>query len=123
MKQIIIPKENAVFRMDGNGVWHNEHGKIEHPKIIKYFHQSIGKDDRGYFVFQTTDEFEEKVYFPYEETAMFVFDILFKSMIVFCPLKLKLNCFSQNQRLINRSLAFEFCIFIRENKSKTQGRD
>jgi hypothetical protein len=75
MKQIIVPKENAVFWMDENGFWHNEHGKFEHPKIIAYFHKSIRKDDQGYHVYQIRDGCEEKVYFPYEDTALFVVDL------------------------------------------------
>ncbi|WP_022665578.1 hypothetical protein [Desulfospira joergensenii] len=74
-KVIIIPKEDAVFWMDKNGLWHNEHGKFEHPKIIRYFHESIQKDERGYHLRQTRDGFLEKVYFPHEDTALFVFDI------------------------------------------------
>ncbi len=58
--------------MDKDGVWHNEHGKLEHPKIIKYFNQSMGKDDQGYFLSQIINDVEEKVYFSYEETAVFV---------------------------------------------------
>lgn len=74
-KQNIIPKEEAVFWMDRDGTWHNDHGKLEHPKIIKYFNQSIGKDEQGYFLSQTINDIEEKVYFPYEETAVFVVDL------------------------------------------------
>lgn len=74
-EQIIISKENAVFRMDKNGDWHNEHGKFEHPKIIKYFNAAIKKDENGYYVHQATGAYEEKVYFPYEDTALFVVDI------------------------------------------------
>jgi hypothetical protein len=74
-KQIIIPKEKAVFWMNENGDWYNKHGKFEHPKIIKHFHASIQKDHKGYYVHQETDDYEEKVYFPYKETALFVFDI------------------------------------------------
>ena len=51
-KTIVIPKENAVFRMDGNGIWHNEHGRFEHPKIINHFNRSIQKDEQGYFLSQ-----------------------------------------------------------------------
>lgn len=58
--------------MDGNGQWHNAHGKFEHPRIIKYFNASIKKDKNGYFVHQVSDLFEEKVYFKYEDTAVFV---------------------------------------------------
>ncbi|MDX9964443.1 MFS transporter permease [Desulfobacter postgatei] len=79
-KQNIIPKEQAVFWMDNDGTWHNEHGKLEHPKIIKYFNQSIQKDDQGYFLCQNiTNDVEEKVYFPYEETAVFVVDLVKKN--------------------------------------------
>ncbi|OGR12793.1 MAG: MFS transporter permease [Desulfobacterales bacterium RIFOXYA12_FULL_46_15] len=75
-KIIIIPKEEAVFRMDKNGTWHNEHGKFEHPRIIRYFNTAIKKDENGYYVHQATGECEEKVYFPYEDTALFIVDIL-----------------------------------------------
>ncbi len=74
-KQIIIPKEDAVFWMGKNGDWYNEHGKFEHPKIIKYFNSSIRKDETGYYIYQETEDHEEKVYFPYEDTAFFVLDI------------------------------------------------
>ena len=74
-KQIIISKEDAVFWMGKNGGWYNEHGKFEHPRIIKYFNASIKKDENGYYVHQMTDDYDEKVYFPYEDTALFVSDI------------------------------------------------
>ncbi len=74
LKKITISQEDAVFWLDKDGVWQNEHGKFEHPKIIRFFHSSIQKDAGGYFVCQKTDEFEEKVYFRYEDTAIFVFD-------------------------------------------------
>jgi hypothetical protein len=74
-KQILVPREKAVFWLDKNGIWHNEHGKFEHPKIIRFFNRAIQKDDQGYHIAQVTDEFEEKVYFPYEDTALFVNDI------------------------------------------------
>ena len=85
-KSIIVPKEKAVFRMDKNGVWHNEHGKFEHPKIIRHFNRSIQKDDLGYYLSQETDDFEEKVYFPHEDTALFVADFFGEE-----KLKLTLN--------------------------------
>ncbi|MCF6246646.1 MAG: MFS transporter permease, partial [Desulfobacula sp.] len=77
-KLVVIPKEKAVFWINKNGEWCNEHGKFEHPGIIKYFNASIKKDDNGYFVHQSSDELEEKVYFPYEETAVFAIDIIDK---------------------------------------------
>lgn len=82
-KQIIVSKEDAVFWMDKNGNWNNEHGKFEHPKIIKYFNSSIKKDESGYYVHQVTDEYEEKVYFSYEDTALFVVDVKEDEDIIF----------------------------------------
>ncbi len=61
--------------MDGDGRWFNEHGIFEHPKIIRYFNESIHKDEGGYYLSQVRDQVEEKVYFPYEATALFVVDI------------------------------------------------
>lgn len=80
-KKKIIPKEKAVFWLDNEGNWQNEHGRFEHPKIIRFFHASIQKDADGYFVCQTTETFEEKVYFRYEDTALFVFEIHFRDQI------------------------------------------
>ena len=74
-RQVVISKEDAVFWMDENGVWHNEHGKFEHPRIIKYFNASIQKDAKGYFVAQSTDLVEEKVYFKFQKTAVFAVNV------------------------------------------------
>jgi hypothetical protein len=75
-KVVVVPKENAVFRLDARGRWHNKHGVFEHKKIIGYFHSSIRKDADGYHLFQKHgDHSIEKVYFKYEDTALFVFDI------------------------------------------------
>jgi hypothetical protein len=86
MKEIVIPKEQAVFWLDKSGYWHNDGGKFRKKKIIDLFHQSIGKDDNGYFVSQTRDGVLEKVYFPYEDTALFVFSVQFRD-----PVMLELN--------------------------------
>ncbi len=74
-KDIVIAKEDAVFRLDEFGRWRNRHGLFEHPKIIDHFHKSIRKDDGGYFLFQSNGDYTEKVYFPYEDTALFAFGI------------------------------------------------
>jgi len=76
IKEIIVSREDAVFWMDGNGRWHNEHGPFEHPKIIDYFHTAIRKDAGGYYLTQEYNNIREKVYFPYQETALFVFDVI-----------------------------------------------
>jgi len=79
--EIVIPKDQAVFWLDKNGRWHNEHGEFQHKKIIAYFHASIHKDENGYFLFQQSENFKEKVYFHYEDTALFAIDLISKDDI------------------------------------------
>ena len=86
LQKIIIPKEKAVFWLDKNGFWHNKYGKFQHKKIIDYFHASIKKDKDGYYLGQVRDDFREKVYFHYEDKALFVFDVIKEN-----DLKLVLN--------------------------------
>jgi len=74
-KEIVVPKENAVFWLDKNGCWHNKHGKFQHKKIIDYFHSCIQRDRNGYYLYQGDENHTEKVYFPYEDQALFVFDV------------------------------------------------
>lgn len=76
LKDIVIPKEAAVFWIDRNGCWRNKYGKFRHKKIIDFFHSSIRRDRAGYYVTQTREQFREKVYFKYEDTALFVFDVV-----------------------------------------------
>jgi hypothetical protein len=75
-KEIVIPKEDAVFWLDAQGRWCNASGEIEHKRIKAYFHASIQKDADGYHVCQTFDDAVEKVYFHYEDCALFVFDVI-----------------------------------------------
>ena len=74
--EIIIPKERAIFWLDKNGRWHNAHGEFEHKKIIDYFHSSIKRDENGYYLFQKRGDVQEKVYFHYEDTALFAVDLI-----------------------------------------------
>ena len=74
--EIVIPKEKAVFRLDGRGRWCNVHGVFRNRRIIDYFHSAIRRDKDGYFVCQEQEAITEKVYFPYEDTALFVFDVI-----------------------------------------------
>ena len=76
MKKIVISKDEAVFWLDANGRWHNKYGPFQHKKIIDFFHSSIRKDKDGYFLAQTINDMEEKVYFRCEDGAIFVFDII-----------------------------------------------
>ena len=75
MKEIVIPKEKAVFWMGGNGRWYNEHGPFQHKKLIEYFNTSIRWDSDGFFVSQVRGDIHEKVYFRCKETALFAVDI------------------------------------------------
>ena len=74
--EIVIPKDKAVFWLDKNGRWHNALGEFQHKKIIDYFHSAIKRDDKGYYLFQERDDFREKVYFHYEDTALFAVDLI-----------------------------------------------
>jgi hypothetical protein len=74
--EITIPKERAIFWLDKNGRWHNVHGEFKHKKIIDYFHSSIKKDKNGYYLFQERENLREKVYFRYEDTALFAVDLI-----------------------------------------------
>ncbi len=75
MKKIVIPKDQAVFWLDRHGFWRNRHGRFERPRIIAKFHAAIGRDAQGYYLSQTNGDVREKIYFPYEDTALFVFDV------------------------------------------------
>jgi len=72
----IVAKEDAVFRMDGEGRWRNRHGRFESPRINRHFHVSIRSDAQGYYLLQDHGAYLEKVYFPYADTALFVVDII-----------------------------------------------
>ncbi len=74
--EIVIPKDKAIFWLDKNGRWHNAHGEFEHQKIIDYFHSAIKKDAQGYYLFQESGDLREKVYFHYEDTALFAVDLI-----------------------------------------------
>ena len=108
-KELVVPKEKAVFWLDAHGRWHNKHGVFEHKRIIDYFHSSIRRDADGYHLLQRhNDHIIEKVYFKYEDTALFVFDVqihddsdqirLFLNTKEEIPLKPE-NLFVQNDNL------------------------
>ena len=73
--EIVVPREKAVFRLDGRGRWCNAHGVFRNRRISEYFHSAIRRDEGGYFVCQEHGDHVEKVYFPYEDTALFVVDV------------------------------------------------
>ncbi len=74
---VVIPREEAVFWLDSRGYWRNSAGRFRKKKINDHFHASISKDEGGYFVAQQKGNVREKVYFPHEDTALFVFDLVF----------------------------------------------
>lgn len=74
MKTVVIPRDRAAFRMDGNGVWHGENGRFRKKSIIDHFNAALGHDAGGFFLSQINGEVREKVYFPCEETAFFAVD-------------------------------------------------
>ena len=74
--EIVISKDDAVFWLNENGRWHNAHGEFQHKKIIDYFHACIRKDEKGYYLAQQRGNLREKVYFHYEDTALFAVDLI-----------------------------------------------
>jgi hypothetical protein len=82
IREIVIPREEAVFWLDKNGCWQNATGRFEHKKIIAYFHACIKRDRHGYFLYQTHENYAEKVYFPYEDQALFVFDVIVQNDVI-----------------------------------------
>jgi hypothetical protein len=75
-KEVVIPRDQAAFRLDGRGRWYSEEGEFLHRKIIEHFHASIRKDEGGFHLMQKHRDFKERVYFPYEDTPLFVFDVV-----------------------------------------------
>jgi len=106
--EIVIPKDKAVFWLDKNGRWHNAHGEFRHKKIIAYFNASIKRDQNGYFLFQERENMREKVYFHYEDTALFAVDLAEDgdiTLILNTSKQVKLkpkNLFTQNDNLYMR---------------------
>jgi hypothetical protein len=82
LREVVIPKEQALFWLDKHGFWHNEHEKFQHRRIINHFHSSIRKDKDGFYLLQTHRDYREKVYFFYEDTALFVFDVLKQEEVI-----------------------------------------
>jgi len=82
IRKIVVPKEKAVFWLDKNGCWHNENGQFEHKKIIRYFHSCIKRDAHGYYLYQVNADYAEKVYFPYEDQALFAFDVIRQNDVI-----------------------------------------
>jgi len=83
---LVISRNRAAFRMDGNGRWHNRDGPFRHQRVIDLFNTAIDKDEMGYFITQQRGGITEKVYFPHEGTALFVVEIQWGD-----PVKFKLN--------------------------------
>jgi len=76
LREIIISKGDVSFWLDRNGFWHNENERFENQRIINHFHSCIKKDDRGFHLAQRHSDYLEKAFFPYEDTALFVFDVI-----------------------------------------------
>lgn len=72
LPEVVIPRENAVFRLDARGRWCNRHGVFRNRRICDHFHAAIRRDAAGYHLRQELPDRVEKVYFPYEDTALFV---------------------------------------------------
>ena len=106
--EIVISKEDAIFWLDENGRWHNTHGEFQHKKIIDYFHSSIQKDEKGYYLSQERENLREKVYFHFEDTALFAVDLIIGediTLILNTKRQIKLkpkNLYTKNDNLYMR---------------------
>ena len=86
LPEVVIPRENAVFRLDARGRWCNRHGVFRNRRICDHFHAAIRRDAAGYHLRQELPDRVEKVYFPYEDTALFVVQVALGD-----PVELTLN--------------------------------
>jgi hypothetical protein len=86
LPEVVIPRENAVFRLDARGRWCNRHGVFRNRRICDHFHAAIRRDAAGYHLRQELPDRVEKVYFPYEDTALFVVQVALAD-----PVELTLN--------------------------------
>lgn len=75
LPEVVIPREEAVFRLDARGRWCNRHGVFRNRRISDHFHAAIRRDAGGYHLRQELPDRVEKVYFPYEDTALFVVQV------------------------------------------------
>jgi hypothetical protein len=89
LEVVTVPKEEATFRMDEQGRWHNESGRITKPSIIRHFNKALKWDKEGFFVAQRNGSLLEKVYFPYENTALFAIDLKIKARGIILRLNTK----------------------------------
>lgn len=86
LPEVVIPREKAVFRLDARGRWCNRHGVFRNRRICDHFHAAIRRDAAGYHLRQELPDRVEKVYFPYEDTALFVVQVALGD-----PVELTLN--------------------------------
>jgi hypothetical protein len=86
LPEVVIPRENAVFRLDARGRWCNRHGVFRNRRICDHFHAAIRRDAAGYHLRQELPDRVEKVYFPYEDTALSVVQVALGD-----PVELTLN--------------------------------
>lgn len=86
LPEVVISRENAVFRLDARGRWCNRHGVFRNRRICDHFHAAIRRDAAGYHLRQELPDRVEKVYFPYEDTALFVVQVALGD-----PVELTLN--------------------------------
>ncbi|MFO7838446.1 MAG: MFS transporter permease [Desulfosalsimonadaceae bacterium] len=113
IREVVIPREDAVFWLDSRGWWRNRGGRFRKKKINDYFHAAIAKDEHGYFVSQQKDDVLEKVYFPYEDTALFVFHVIFRKD---SPPLLELNTGRRIELDPETLYSKNDCLYIEKNR-------
>ena len=74
----VVSKERSEIRLSERGHWFHRQEPFENENIIRFFHRAIRKDESGrYYLYNTFEGNEEKVYFEVEDTAFFVWRVKF----------------------------------------------
>jgi hypothetical protein len=76
----IVSKPDSRIRLSEKGLWFHEGQPFTNSNVIQFFHKAIRKDEHGeYFLYNRHASMEERVYFEVEDTAYFVWDLVFAS--------------------------------------------
>ena len=72
----LVTKDESALRIDERGRWHHRGEPVSNPKIARFFHHAIRKDETGqYYLYNDHDGHQEHVYFEIDDTVYFVLDL------------------------------------------------
>jgi hypothetical protein len=74
----IVSKEDSRIRLSAKGLWFHLGQAFENRNVIRFFHRVIRKDENGeYYLYNSHANWEEHVYFKVDDTAYFVWSLVF----------------------------------------------